>query len=76
MWQMTDGKSFDDAIEVDHISEEYAWMNRNGLFGDFCGQALVQNGESFFDVLTFQKPDGTRTEAYFRLRKFGSDEDE
>jgi hypothetical protein len=71
---MSDGKSFDDAIEVDHISEEYAWMLKNGSFGDFVGQALVQNGESFFDVISFQKPDGTRTQAYFRLRKFGDDD--
>ena len=61
--------SVENALEVNHISEEYAYLLKNGLFGDFCGQQLMESEGAWFDVLTFVDKDGIRKDLYFKLSK-------
>jgi ABC-type phosphate transport system substrate-binding protein len=65
-----DGSSFDLAIIVNSISEEYAWIRKTYPGSQVNAQALVRHDGKHFDVLTFTTSDGETRKAYFDISRF------
>jgi hypothetical protein len=65
-----DGLSFESAIIVKSIKEEYSWINEKYPNSTINGQALVRNGNKPFDVITFTTPEGIIVKAHFDISSF------
>jgi hypothetical protein len=53
----------------DGVQSEYVWIEKNHPGAEVLGQALVQNGDKFYDVITIRKG-GKDTEIYFDITGF------
>jgi hypothetical protein len=65
----SDGSSFEKAIVVKSITEEYAWVKKVCPECKFKKQALRQNNKKYYDLLYFDK-DGTTVIYYFDINSF------
>lgn len=65
-----DGSSFEKAIIVNNISEEYAYAKKVCSDCSFIQQALVFEKRKPYDILTFKKPGGQTVEYYFDISSF------
>jgi hypothetical protein len=65
-----DGRSFQSAIVVDGISEEYAYVRSVCQDCEFVGQSLVFEKKKPYDVLKFNTPEGETKLFYFDISKF------
>lgn len=65
-----DGSSFEKAIIVSNVPEEYEYVRRDCDDCKFIGQSLVFEKGKPYDILKFQKSDGTSTSYYFDVSKF------
>lgn len=65
-----DGSSFDKAIKVNSVSEEYKFIKSN--CGDYqvIGQSLSEYKGSMFDIIDVKKPDGSIHSYYFDIKSF------
>lgn len=64
-----DGSSFEKAIVVKSIKEEYAYVKKVCPECKLKKQALRQNNKKYYDVLYFDK-DGTEVIYYFDINSF------
>ncbi|RMB61081.1 hypothetical protein EAX61_06285 [Dokdonia sinensis] len=65
-----DGSSFEKAILVKSISEEYDYVRSNCSGCQLKGQALVFDKKKPYDILTATTPDGKEKQYYFDISKF------
>ena len=65
-----DGTSFETAIIVDSLDEEYAWLRTHYPGWKVERQTLVDQGEIPFDVMTMRNDQGAEVELYFDVSKF------
>lgn len=65
-----DGMTFETAIVVKSVKEEYGWIATNYPGSKIQGQALVNKSGRPYDVLTFETKDGETKEAHFDISKF------
>ena len=65
-----DGTSFEKAIVVKNIDEEYDWIRKNYPESRFLGQALLFNNKKPFDRLSIELPSGEKKDVYFDISKF------
>lgn len=65
-----DGSSFEKAVLVNNIQEEYIYVRKNCEGCTVMGQALTYNKKIPFDILTCKKPDGQEVSYYFDISKF------
>ena len=65
-----DGSSFEKAIIVKNISEEYEYAKKVCTDCTFIQQSLAFEKSKPYDILTFKKPNGETAEYYFDISKF------
>ena len=65
-----DGSSFEKAIVVKSIREEYEWVRARYPESKIKMQRLVFEKRTPYDVLTFAMPDGKDRDFYFDISKF------
>ena len=65
-----DGSSFEHAIVVGGIKEEYSWVRSHYPGSAFQGQSLMFKKDKPFDVLNFRLSDGTTRSIYFDISSF------
>lgn len=65
-----DGFSFEKAIKVKSVQEEYQYIRENCTKCEFKSQALSQKNDKYYDIITVQKPDGTVVKYYFDINSF------
>jgi hypothetical protein len=53
----------------DGVPSEYAWIEANRPGAEVLGQALIQNGDKVYDLLTL-RVDGREEELYFDITGF------
>jgi hypothetical protein len=71
-----DGRTVDTAVVIegaagssDGVPSEYAWIEANRPGAEVLGQALIQNGDKVYDLLTL-RVDGREEELYFDITGF------
>lgn len=65
-----DGSSFEKAIIVNSIPEEYKFAAAHCQECQFTGQSLVFHKNKPYDVLDFIRPDGQKVSFYFDISRF------
>lgn len=65
-----DGSSFEKAIPVKSIDEEYDWVAGHYPGSKFLGQTLVFKDKKPFDRLRIVLSDGSEKDVYFDISKF------
>lgn len=65
-----DGMSYETAVIVNSIEEEYKWIAEKYPGSKVQMQALVDKDGVPFDVLTFLTADGEKKVAHFDISKF------
>ena len=65
-----DGLTFENAIIVKSVDEEYNWIAANYPGAKIESQALVKHNGKPYDVLTFVTKDGETKTAHFDVSKF------
>jgi hypothetical protein len=65
-----DATSFEQAVKVRSIREEYQWVGAHHQSLELKGQALVFKDKKPFDVLTFTRTDGSEQKFYFDISSF------
>jgi hypothetical protein len=65
-----DGLSFENAIKVNSIAEEYDYVRRNCSKCKFLGQSLVEKKGKPYDVLMLKKENGEEVSYYFDISSF------
>ena len=65
-----DGSTFEKAIVVKSIAEEYSWVRDHYPGSKFESQALIFQHEKPYDVLTFNLADGNKQKIYFDISGF------
>lgn len=65
-----DGLTFEKAVIVNSIKEEYNWIERNYPGAKVERQALIRKNGKPYDVLTFMTTEGVTKETYFDISKF------
>lgn len=65
-----DGTSFQQAIVVNSVREEYEWVRERYPEAQMRQQLLSKHGSRYYDILTFTMPDGTDKNFYFDIHKF------
>jgi len=68
--QGRDGMTFENAVIVKSVKEEYAWIATNYPGSKLQSQALVRENGKPYDVLTFVTKDGETKTAHFDISKF------
>ena len=64
--QSESGSSFETAIKVNTVEEEYKYLSANYPGSRVLGQALVYDDKGTpYDILTVQMPDGKTVKYYF-----------
>lgn len=64
------GNSFDNAITVNSVSEEYAWLRQNHQGFTFIQQSLVFENNKPYDVLKIITSSGKEKSIYFDISSF------
>ena len=68
---VNDGSSFEKAIKVSSVEQEYKIVQEKCLNCQFKSQGLSFNEKDKpFDILTFTKPSGEEIKFYFDISKF------
>ena len=62
--------TFENAVIVKSVKEEYAWIATNYPGSKLQSQALVKENGKPYDVLTFVTKDGETKTAHFDISKF------
>lgn len=65
-----DGSSFEKAIIVKSIKEEYAYVKKNCINCTMLGQALAYNEKKPFDILRLKNAEGKEVSYYFDISIF------
>jgi hypothetical protein len=65
-----DGLSFETAIVAKSIPDEYKWIQANYPGSKVVSQALTNQNEKPFDILTVKLADGSEKKFYFDISKF------
>ena len=65
-----DGSSFEKAIIVKSIPEEYEYVSKICPDCLLLGQSLTHDNKKPFDILKFKKPNGEEVSYYFDISKF------
>ncbi len=65
-----DGETFEKAIIVNSIGEEYKWIEKKYPGSRIQGQALVRKDGKPFDILTFVTANGETKKAHFDISRF------
>lgn len=65
-----DGSSFEKAIKVGSIPEEYKYVKNNCKHCRLVQQALIYDKKIPFDVIEMERPDGTTVSYYFDISSF------
>lgn len=65
-----DGSSFEKAIKVNSIGEEYDYVRKVCPSCKMQKQALVHNKKNPYDILYFKRPDGKEVQYYFDISSF------
>ncbi|MEN8139271.1 MAG: hypothetical protein ABFR62_12645 [Bacteroidota bacterium] len=65
-----DGSSFEKAIIVSSVSEEYEYVRKDCHNCNMLRQSLVFEKKKPYDILTLEKPDGEQVDYYFDISKF------
>lgn len=60
-----DGSSYEKALIVKSISEEYKYVKKVCLNCQFLSQSLSYKNNKPYDILTLKKPDGKKVSYYF-----------
>lgn len=64
------GTSFESAVVVNNIAQEYQWVRDNYPGLEFKQQSLLSNGERYYDVLNYQDSEGEEYNFYFDITSF------
>lgn len=65
-----DGSSFDKAIKVNSVSEEYDFIKSNCTGCKVMSQSLSEHKGNMFDIINVKKPDGSIHSYYFDIKSF------
>ncbi|WP_234111431.1 DUF4919 domain-containing protein [Chryseobacterium sp. R2A-55] len=65
-----DGSSYENAIKISSVPEEYQYVKANCSDCKLNSQSLSENKGRFFDVITVTKPDGSTKSFYFDITSF------
>jgi len=65
-----DGLSFETALKVNSVAEEYDFVRLNCQDCTFIRQALVEHKKKPYDILTLEKPNGDEINYYFDINSF------
>ncbi|MUU78489.1 hypothetical protein [Winogradskyella endarachnes] len=65
-----DGSSFEKAIIVKSIKEEYVYVKKNCINCTMLGQALAYNDKKPFDILRLKNAEGKEVSYYFDISLF------
>jgi hypothetical protein len=65
-----DGSSFEQAVIVNSISEEYDYVRKVCNDCEFVSQYLLFKKKKPYDMLEFKKSNGEKVEYYFDISKF------
>lgn len=65
-----DGSSFEKAVIVKNIGEEYEYVRRVCSGCEMQTQSLVFEKDKPYDILELKKPDGESVSYYFDISKF------
>ncbi|MGG5578306.1 lipocalin family protein [Myroides sp. C15-4] len=65
-----EGSSFDTAIKVNSVSEEYSYIEANCTDCKFRSQSLAEHKGKMFDVIQVEKADGSTSVYYFDINSF------
>ena len=65
-----EGSSFETAIVVKSISEEYKYVKKVCPTCQLLGQSLVFEKKKPYDILRYKKPNGDNVSYYFDISKF------
>ncbi len=65
-----DALSFETALKVKNVGEEYQFALDNCNGCALLGQSLVEHKNKPYDILTFKKPDGEEIKYYFDISSF------
>lgn len=68
--RITDGLSLKNAIKVKSVPEEYEYVRKVCKGCQMKNQAITENGNRYYDILTLIKPDGTEISYYFDVTSF------
>lgn len=68
--KIKEGSSFDTAIKVNSVREEYEYIEANCSDCKFMGQSLSEHKGKMFDVIKVEKPDGSTGTYYFDIKSF------
>lgn len=64
------GSSFEKAIKVNSVPEEYQYLKKNCGGCQMKSQALVPNKKKYYDILTVINKDGSEQQYYFDITSF------
>ena len=67
---LRDGSSFEKAIIVKSIAEEYEYVRKVCVDCQLLGQSLVFEKKKPYDILKFKKSNGENISYYFDISKF------
>lgn len=65
-----DASSFEKAIVVKSIREEYEWVEKNYPGSKMLQQSLSFKNKKPYDILSFTLSDGSKRDFYFDVSKF------
>lgn len=65
-----DGLSYENAVKVNSVREEYQFVKENCSGCELVSQALTENKGKMYDVLTVTKPNGSTVNYYFDIKSF------
>lgn len=64
------GSSFEQAIPVKSVAEEYEWIRIHYPDHALVMQTLVFEKKKPYDILMIETPDGSQREVYFNIARF------
>ncbi len=62
--------SFDSAIKVNSVDEEYKYVKEHCQDCKFIGQSLRENKGKYYDILELEKANGEKVSYYFNITSF------
>ncbi|WP_201982407.1 hypothetical protein [Hymenobacter rubidus] len=65
-----DGSSFEQAIVIRGVAQEYAYVRQVCPDCQFVRQSLTSENKKPYDILAFKKSDGSTVSYYFDISKF------
>ena len=67
---LIDGSSYEKAIKVNSVAEEYEYVGRVCSDCQLIRQLLAYEKNKYFDVITMKKPNGEIVSYYFDITEF------